>query len=319
MKQILPVTLLCTLTCICSAQTPVILPLGDSAELFGKDVISTGDFSFNTSFTPGGNTVFFSRATINFGYIAIFCSTRKNGQWQEATPVNFTGIYRDTDPFVSADGKRLYFSSDRPVNGQPFKDYDYHLFYVTLDGNNITGQPQLFMPVTDTAIKPAYPSFAANGNFYFFSRDSAYDTDIYMSEYHNGKYLTPVKLPFNDKKYIDFDPMVAKDESFIVFVSNNRKGEGSSDLFISFKENGTWSSPVNMGTKVNTKGNDGAPGLSQDNNTLYFTSYREESPRPAYKKDAITNDALMKLFHATSNGMRHIYKIDISRLAKKAG
>ncbi|MEP6613531.1 MAG: hypothetical protein ABJA76_16635, partial [Mucilaginibacter sp.] len=54
---------------ITHAQTPSSITLKDSARIFGKDVISTGDFVFNASFTPDGNTVFFSKSTINFGYI----------------------------------------------------------------------------------------------------------------------------------------------------------------------------------------------------------------------------------------------------------
>jgi Tol biopolymer transport system component len=229
-------------------------------------------------------------------------------------PVNFTGIYRDTDPFVAADGKRLYFASDRPIDGKPFKDYEYHYFYVELDGDKIGSKPVLFNLPVPADINPTYLSFADNGNAYFFSSDGVSDADLYVCKFKNGKYLPPEKLPFNDKKYFDFDPVIAGDESFIIFCSSNRKGIGSGDLWVSFKKNTTWTEPINMGSRENTRGNDGAPGLSRDNKTLYFTSFRETTERPAYKHGKITAEAINKLLHSTKNGLRSIYEISIEDL-----
>lgn len=59
------------------AQEKQEIQLNDTARLFGKGIINTGDLNLNASFTPDGKTVFFSKATINFGYIAIFFSTKK--------------------------------------------------------------------------------------------------------------------------------------------------------------------------------------------------------------------------------------------------
>ena len=301
---------------LADAQISPTIQLRDSARIFGKNVISTGDFEFNASFTPDSKTVFFSKATVNFGYIAIFYSIEKNGKWASPEAVNFTGTYRDTDPFVSADGKRLYFSSDRPVNGKPYVDYDYKYFYVELNGNKIISEPVLLDLSLPAGIKPSYLSFADNGNAYYFSSNGNNDADIYMSAFKNGGYLPPVSLPFNDKKGFDFDPVVAKDESFIIFCSNNRKGYGSGDLWVSFKKGETWGEPINLGSKINTKGNDGAPGLSRDNKTLYFSSFKEIADRPKYKNDKITTQAILDLLHSTKNGLRNIYEISISDMSE---
>jgi hypothetical protein len=73
-----------------------------------------------------------------------------------------------------------------------------------------------------------------------------------------------------------------------------------------------WSEPVNMGTGVNTKGNDGGPGLSRDDKTLYFSSFRATTGRPAF---ASGNTALiMELLHSTKNRIRKIYEIGIGDL-----
>ena len=120
MKKLIQLALILIIKITTHAQTPSTITLKDSAHIFGKDVISTGDFVFNASFTPDGKTVFFSKSTNNFGYIGIFYSVNNGSGWTAPKPVDFTGVYRDTDPFVPADGKRLYFALDRPLDGQPF-------------------------------------------------------------------------------------------------------------------------------------------------------------------------------------------------------
>ena len=314
MKRILFIGYLLLTYLTTYAQGIKTIMLKDSARIFGRGVISTGDFVFNASFTPAGTTVYFSKSAINFGYIAIFSSTLAGNEWTSPKPVSFTGTYRDTDPFVSADGKRLYFASDRPFNGAPFKDYEYHYYYVQLEGDKVISDPIPFILPVPAEIKPTYLSLADNGNAYFFSSDGVADADIYVCKLKDGQYLPPEKLPFNDKKFIDFDPVVAGDESFIIFCSPNRKGFGSGDLWISFKKDSTWTEPVNMGSKINTQGNDGAPGLSRDNKTLYFTSFREITSRPVYKAGKVTAEAIDKLLHSTKNGMRSIYEIGIDDL-----
>lgn len=312
MKKIAFTTGLWMLMVSAYAQTNNTISLKDSARIFGRDVISNGDFVFNATFTADGNTVFFSKAALNWGYIAIFYSTKTVSGWSEPQAVNFTGTYRDTDPFVSADGKRLYFSSERPVNGMSYKDFQYRYFYVELNGNKIISDPVfLNLPVpSDTS--PQYLSVSANGNAYFYmSKDG--DADIYVCRWKDGNFMAPEKLPFNDKKFNDFDPIVASDESFIIFCSINRKGFGSVDLWVSFRTADGWTEPLNLGPKVNTIGSDGAPGLSHDNKTLYFASNHEKSPRPVYKNG---KHAINKLFHSVRNGMRSIYTIDIPDLKK---
>ena len=321
--------------------------LKDTAHLFGPGSISTGDFVFNATFTPDGNTVFFTKATVNWNYIVIFYSTRAErgttrvdggttqadagstrvdrgaartgGGWTPPCPVPFTGVYRDTDPFVQADGKRLYFTSDRPEKGGSFKDYNYQLFYVDLH-NGEPGTNPIEVDVPLGKIHLNYPSISANGNLYFSGSDTAGDSDIWLCTLENGVYKAPVKLPFNDAHLIDFDPVVAKDESFIIFSSVNRKGLGSVDLWVSFKKGNVWSTPVNMGRQVNSVGHEGAPGLSPDNTKLYFSANHERvTQRPSYPNGKPTAAAVEAYLHSPADGLNQLYEIDISDLPRQKG
>ncbi|WP_078832871.1 TolB family protein [Sediminibacterium ginsengisoli] len=282
--------------------------------MFAPGIISAGSHELNASFTKNEKTVFYSRTTTGWGLIAIYTSNKQGNSWSQPQPAPFTGQYRDTDPFVAPDGKRLYFMSDRPLAGEKRTEFDYKLFYVQLENGKITGEPQPFVLPVSAGMKPQYPSVAANGNAYYFSREGR-DADIYVSKLLNGQYQLPEKLSFNTPAANDFDPIISADEKFIVFVSSTRTGGlGGNDLWISYNENGTWTEPRNLGPAVNTPGPEGAPGLSADNKTLYFSASRET---PATDKP-YTPAQLESLFNSYRNGLPNIYMVSLKEWLPKS-
>lgn len=69
------------------------------------------------------------------------------------------------------------------------------------------------------------------------------------------------------------DFFLSKDESFMIFMSNRPGGHGTTDLYISFKDNtGTWTNPQNLGTRVNTPDDDFGPFVTADNKYLFYES-----------------------------------------------
>ena len=118
-------------------------------------------------------------------------------------------------------------------------------------------------------------SYASNGNFYFSSErkkgTSALHGDLYFAQYTNGKLLIE-ELPMGiNTEYNDSDPMIAPDESFLVFHSNRPGGFGEHDLYVSFKSEVGWSEPQNLGGDINTSGWEMAPSLTLDGKYLLFT------------------------------------------------
>ncbi len=58
----------------------LLLALVDPPIIFGEGVISTNDDEFGGTFTPDGNTVFYSKAVLRF-YVDVICySELKNGK-----------------------------------------------------------------------------------------------------------------------------------------------------------------------------------------------------------------------------------------------
>ena len=83
---------------------------------------------------------------------------------------------------------------------------------------------------------------------------------------------TPLKLGADSLNYLH--PVLSKDGNLLIFACNNPRGFGGYDLYFSIKmgasEIAQWSEPLNMGSRINTKGNEVFPYLDQD--SLYYSS-----------------------------------------------
>ncbi|MEN9639579.1 MAG: hypothetical protein RLZZ262_1448 [Bacteroidota bacterium] len=94
---------------------------------------------------------------------------------------------------------------------------------------------------------------------------------IYAVKFENGKWSSAQDLPFNSNDFTNMHPSISKDGNTMYFVSNRPGGQGGTDLYMTTKENGKWSDPVNLGPKINTAGNEQFPFISSEG-YLYFAS-----------------------------------------------
>ncbi|MCB0640088.1 MAG: PD40 domain-containing protein, partial [Phaeodactylibacter sp.] len=66
---------------------------------------------------------------------------------------------------------------------------------------------------------------------------------------------------------------ISCDGTTLFFSSNRPGGEGGTDIWVStLDENGLWSEPLNLGNNVNTTADEEAPFITNDGETLYFSS-----------------------------------------------
>jgi len=124
-------------------------------------------------------------------------------------------------------------------------------------------------------------SFSANRDLVIFTQCGsdekvAVDYCQLMMSKKNGSGWSapePILADFSKEQNL-LHPVLSKDGNMLVFAANHKDGFGGYDLYYSVKMkegNGfKWSSPLNMGNKINTKGNDVFPYLDAD--TLYFSS-----------------------------------------------
>ncbi len=288
-------------------------PPGLRAELFGDEILSTGLPELNTVFFPGGKEVIFS---VQYGDLkwALVMTRQENGRWQKPEVAPFSGEYGGVDPFVSFDGNRIYFCSNRPIeDGGPAKA-DYDIWYVDRTGSGWGKPVHMDAPINSNAHE-FYPTLTRSGTMYFQSRrpGGIGSGDIYRAEQIDGKYpkAEPLPEPVNSPAF-EGDALIAPDETYIIVSTTRGAQPMPADLYISFRTfDGKWSDLVNMGPEINSPGPENCPMLSPDGKYLFFTSRR-------YKQGASpqTYEDLQALFNKSLNGYGDSFWVDANIIEK---
>jgi hypothetical protein len=121
----------------------------------------------------------------------------------------------------------------------------------------------------------AYFSSNKDGNFDIFSLIKPKDQDL--TSWFNLDYELPAKVDSINTAYEDKCPFVYK--NIMVFSSNRPGGIGGYDLYYSIFKNGKWSSPVNLGPRINTSYDEYRPVIGFDSNfTNKFLMFSSNKP-----------------------------------------
>ena len=187
-------------------------------------------------------------------------------------------------------GNSLYFTSARNAskkeygwNKEPFLDI-YKADYND-DGTitNAAGIAELNSKFHDGPL-----TISTDGNTIYFAsdsfRESSFEKDkknklklgknnLYRATKDGNKWGTITSLPFNSNEYSTSNPSLSRDGKTLYFSSNMPGSIGGIDIWkVAVNANGTYGKPENLGTKVNTEGNESFPFIADDNVTLYFAS-----------------------------------------------
>jgi hypothetical protein len=98
--------------------------------------------------------------------------------------------------------------------------------------------------------------------------------DIYFSAFNDGRWSEPYNLrtPVNSSHW-ESQPSISADGKTLFFSSNRPGGMGGKDLWYSImNDKNQWTTPVNMGDRINTDGDEMSPFIHFDGKTLYFAS-----------------------------------------------
>lgn len=98
--------------------------------------------------------------------------------------------------------------------------------------------------------------------------------DLYISYYTPQGWSEPENLgPNINTEYWESSPSISPDNHVLYFSSNRPGGLGGKDLYMSIRQpNGKFGPAQNMGPLINSVGDETAPYVHADNQTLYFTS-----------------------------------------------
>jgi WD40-like Beta Propeller Repeat len=286
-------------------------------QMIGEGTVSTSYDEFGGSMTSDGREIYFCRSVPPHYFYTMYVSRFEKGRWSNPDVLPFSGRWRDSDPVLSPDGQQLFFVSDRVVDGKDSHTFRAYVSRRSQGGG--WGEPALLPePINQPEQFNVYfISMARNANLYFtrFPAVGGGNSDVYVSRFVHGHYVTPENLGANINVPGAFtvEAFIAPDESYLLLGGwRPSGGYGSSDIWISYNQNGQWTKPVNVGPPVNTSAREYSPRLTPDGKWLIFTSERG-FPSEHHAKP-LSYDEIENRTHGTLNGLGNIYRIDMNSI-----
>ncbi len=249
-------------------------PPGRSPRMFAAGIVSTERDELNAVFTPDGKEFYFTIRDAS-GRWTIMMTALEKGGWSRPRPASFSGRWSDVDLFITADGHRVYFCSNRPLSkegGAP-KDFDIWMSERTAKG---WSEPVNLGAPVNSGTDEFYPSLTRGGTIYFQSRRAGGPgmPDIWRARPAARGYAAAECLPAPvNSPGFEGDTLIAPDERWLIVSTSRSAGGGPADLFISFAgSNGTWTPLVKLETGISSPGSgENCQMLSPDGRYLFFT------------------------------------------------
>jgi len=247
---------------------------GLTAKLFAPGLVSMDNrYEFGSTFSTDGKEFYY--ATEINDKPEIWVIRLVNNSWTTPEKLMTHEKYGYNDPFLSQDGKRLFFISDRALDGKGDKK-DIDIWYIERT------KPGWSEPINagreiNTDKNEYYISFTNKGTIYFASNggttaENDKDFDIRSAEFINGKFQPSKKLgPGINTKNYEGDVYISPDESYIIYCSERPNNKGKGDLYISFKDGkGEWIPSKHL-ESVSTEAYEFCPFVTSDQKFLFFT------------------------------------------------
>lgn len=248
-------------------------PPGDTPVVFAPGIISLEDrFEQFLLYSPDESMLVFSVTNSDWSSFTLKSLRFLNGTWSQPENAPFLGASADgLVACFSYDMGRAFFTSSRP-------SYPPCNIWTSTRGQSGWSEPEMLGVPISSERDEFEVAISRDGTLYFSSsRDGGLgDLDIYRAPLVDGKYPKAENLgpPINTGAGDDL-PYVAPDESYLIFASNREGGMGKRDLYVSFRTDGKWTRPLNLGRPINSEEFDIYPFVSPDGKHLFFTRRRE--------------------------------------------
>jgi flagellar motor protein MotB len=182
-------------------------------------------------------------------------------------------------PSITADGLTMMFTRQPNVINNPgFTGVVQEDFYISYYSGNVWQKAFNAGAPLNTIQNEGAQSISSDGSYMFFTAcnrpGGLGNCDLYFSAFSNGKWSEPYNLgsPVNTSHW-ESTPSISADGRTLFFSSSRPGGFGGKDIWLTrLNENNKWTEPVNLGSEINTAGNEMSPFIHFDGKTLYFAS-----------------------------------------------
>ena len=203
------------------------------------EIINTKNHESNATFSANGKTMYFNRTEdkqIKIGEeivatVKIFKAEFKEGKWTNVTMLPFSSDeYSVEHPFLTKDGKKLYFASD--MKGT-IGSMDIFVVDVLEDGTY--SQPRNLGATINTIHREQFPFLTEDGTLYFASdgHQGNGNLDIFMSsKLSETEYNKPLNLGSTINSEMDDFNFILDEANDKGYFASNRTGDDNLYTFI---------------------------------------------------------------------------------------
>jgi len=183
----------------------------------------------------------------------------------------------DFSPVLYGNGLIISSTRNHKQSQKNWRKQKYSdLFFFGKEGDHF-GEAQPLSEVNDR-FHDGTATFNQAGDYMIFTKNNRkgknknliHELQLYEAHLIEGKWINIKSLSINSKKFGNCHPTLSADGKTLYFSSSRPNGFGGMDLYVSKKIDGDWSTPINLGSEVNSEGNEIFPHVY--NNRLYFSS-----------------------------------------------
>jgi peptidoglycan-associated lipoprotein len=185
--------------------------------------------------------------------------------------------------FADKKNMELYFTSMRQggageevsdVTGMNFSD----IYRTKRDKKGKWSEPVVLNEAVNSPASEGASCLNNKRNVMYFTRcgieaKGIMGCSLFWSKKQGQKWSEPEVIPITEDTFRVGHPAISPDDKVLVFASNMPGGQGGKDLwYITYDKKGkTWSQAVNLGSEINTPGDEMYPYIRNDGE-LYFSS-----------------------------------------------
>lgn len=183
-------------------------------------------------------------------------------------------------------GNKIYFASAKNTTGKKYKRTE-EPFLDIYEGTYANGKVTNIQAVkgdVNTKYHEGVIAISPDGKRMYFDRNDYFegkykkDTEgenqikLFYAELIDSQWRNVQSVPFNNSEYKVGHPALSPNGNTLYFASTMPGGYGGSDLYkVTVNTDGTFGTPENLGSTINTEGNEVFPFIGADG-SLYFSS-----------------------------------------------
>jgi hypothetical protein len=200
--------------------------------------VASSRYEASPTFSPDGREMIFLSADANFTNYRLLSLRCEGGAWGKPAPLPFSSAppVLEADPFLTPDGKRLYYISTR----HDPKHEDFDIWFVDRLSNGAWSEPTRLPEPVNSPASELLPRQDAQGRLYFGSARAGGhgQGDIYVATQESGATwrVANVGPPVNTAAF-EYEAEISRDGNTMVVVAHRTN---RSHLYLYKLHSGRW-------------------------------------------------------------------------------